>query len=92
MTDEKPRFYIRAHYSFYPDSRAALKDGAIRGEDGKRLSFDTRYQAILYLRDVLGCERYNDGSWAVPGQYVCSAEEYSKPVYKIRKVRVKVKL
>jgi hypothetical protein len=97
----KTKYIIRANYYFYQGTFHAPKNGALRDrETNKRLEFDTREDAVKYLTeiptltpfgysDAMGCTENEDGSFSSTGTYHTAHGEYARPVYRIRKIRVK---
>jgi hypothetical protein len=92
------RFTIIASYSYYSGTFNAPKNGAIRDpQNGQRLEFDSRETAEEFLTarpiltpygytDEMGLEKNSDGSFSCPGTYITSHGEFSRPVYRIRKL------
>ena len=92
------KYTIRATYYFYANTFHAPKNGALRDrETNERLEFDTREDAVKYLTEKptltewgypysMGCEENEDGSFSASGMYRTAYGEYSRPVYRIRKI------
>ena len=87
-------YYIRAEYFYYIGSCYARQNGALRDHVGNRLEFESRDEAAAHLcekRDewncdtAMGCEE-NGGRYSFAGTYILRHGEYSRPIYRIRKV------
>lgn len=89
------RYYILAHYSYYYGTFYAPVNGALKDTyTGERIEFDSKADAEAYLvepvdefGDGMGCSKNIDGSYSLSGPYHTNHGEYSRPIYRIRKVR-----
>ena len=98
MKNKQTNYIIRATYSYYQGTFNAPKNGALRDrETNERIEFENREQAEKYLTaiptltpygysDAMGCTENSDGSFSAPGTYRTAHGEYSRPVYRIRKI------
>jgi hypothetical protein len=96
----KIKYTIRATYYFYAGTFHAPKNGNLKDRNGDTILFESRADAIAYLTqkptltpygysDVMDCEENSDGSFSSAGTYRTGHGEYSRPVYRVRKVSSK---
>jgi hypothetical protein len=98
MKNKQTKYIIRATYYFYAGTFHAPKNGDLRfRENNNRLEFNSREDAVKYLTamptltpfgysDAMGCDENADGSYSSAGTYHTAHGEYSRPVYRIRKI------